>query len=91
MSIFEVCDTSNDEYCFPIGYFGTLERAKKEIKNKMLNGFSISQHTECDYEKIEIFELSLGWGDVRKSVFCIEREKVLDETKDAFVWETISV
>ena len=91
MSIFEVCDTSNDEYCFPIGYFGTLEKAKREIKNKMLNGFSISQHTECDYEKIEVFELSLGWGDVRKSVFCIEREKVLDETKDALTWKTISV
>ena len=56
----------------------------------MLNGFSISQHTECDYEKIEVFELSLGWGDVRKSVFCIEREKILDETKDEFVWKTIS-
>ena len=55
----------------------------------MLNGFNISQHTD-DYEKIEVFELSLGWGDVRKSVFCIEREKILDETKDEFVWKTIS-
>lgn len=87
MSIFEVCDTSNDECCFQIGYFGSLERAKKEIKNKMLNGFSISQHTEFDYERIEVFELSLGWGDVRKSVFCIEREKVLDKTNDRFIWK----
>ena len=63
MSIFEVCDTSNDEYCFPIGYFGTLERAKKEIRDKMLNGFNISTHTD-DYEKIEVFELSLGWVGV---------------------------
>ena len=70
MSIFEVCDTSNDECCFPIGYFGTLERAKKEIRDKMLNGFNISTHTD-DHEKIEVFELSIGWGDVRKSVFCI--------------------
>ena len=23
MSIFEVCDTSNDECCFPIGYCGS--------------------------------------------------------------------
>ena len=73
-----------------LGCFGTLEKAKKEISDKMLNGFNISQHTD-DYEKIEVFELSLGWGDVRKSVFCIEREKILDETKDEFVWKTISV
>ena len=90
MSIFEVCDTSNDECCFPIGYFGTLERAKKAIRDKMLNGFNISTHTD-DHEKIEVFELSIGWGDVRKSVFCIEREKILDETKDEFAWKTISV
>ena len=62
MSIFEVCDTSNDECCFPIGYFGTLERAKKEIRDKMLNGFNISTHTD-DHEKIEVFELSIGRCD----------------------------
>ena len=44
-----------------------------------------------DFVFCEVFELSLGWGDVRKSVFCIEREKILDETKDEFVWKTISV
>ena len=90
-SVFEICDTSSDENYFVIGLFESFEKAKTEIEKRVLNNEPISYHNDGnDYEKIEIIECAFGWGDNRKTVFCIERELRLDETKDDFIWNILT-
>ncbi len=90
--IYEILDVSCDEYYHVLGLFESLEDAKTAIKTNKSPSKPISFHTPdgSDYEKIEIIERPVGWGDERKVVFVIERNMVIDEELDEFVWRTLT-
>lgn len=85
--VYEVIDTSTDEYYQILGLFLSFDEAKAKITQLDVSHDSISFHAEdADYEKIEIVERFLGWGEKKKTVFTIERERVVNDEIDEFVW-----
>ena len=85
--VYEVIDTSTDEYYQILGLFLSFDEAKAKITELDVSHDSISFHAEdADYEKIEIVERFLGWGEKKKTVFTIERERVVNDEIDEFVW-----
>ena len=85
--VYEVIDTSTDEYYQILGLFLSFDEAKAKITELDVSHDSISFHAEdADYEKIEIVERFLGWGERKKTVFTIERERVVNNEIDEFVW-----
>ena len=85
--VYEVIDTSTDEYYQILGLFLSFDEAKAKITQLDVSHDSISFHAEdADYEKIEIVERFLGWGDRKKTVFTLERERVVNNEIDEFVW-----
>ncbi len=85
--VYEVIDTSTDEYYQILGLFLSFDEAKAKITELDVSHDSISFHAEdADYEKIEIVERFLGWGEKKKTVFTIERERVVNNEIDEFVW-----
>lgn len=91
-NLYEIIDTSSDEGYFILGLFDSFESAKAELDKRLENkNESITDFGDCmDYEKIEIVERSLGWNNHRKTVFYIERQRVLVESIDDYVWSVIN-
>jgi hypothetical protein len=87
LKVYEVIDTSDDEYYKILGLFDSFDAAKSKIDELSALSDPISFHADgSDYEKIEIVERYLGWGDKKKILFTIEREPVVNDEIDEFVW-----
>ena len=82
-SIYEVCDTSDDDMYFPMGVFLDKESAIEAVKKLAADNpdYSITEYDPDEYEKIEVRERKIGMSGSNTVVFTLEREcKYDDET-----------
>jgi len=89
MDIYEICDTTGEVY-FSLGLFRTVAHAKREIKKYIVSGEQMTENPD-GFEQVEIYKRKLGWCDIGKSVYRINREEILLEEEDEIVWRTVEV
>lgn len=87
--MFEVIDITSDEMYFTLAVFTDLKTAKEELEKRIKPDFSITDSAEYDnYEKIQIRERAIGWGDNYKIAYEIERFQKYRDDDDQYVWTT---
>lgn len=89
MSVFEICDTSDDEVYFPLGMFATLDDAKSELDKFDVSKEKVSDRAE-EHETITVFERPMGWTEHGKSALVVEREEYYDEDADEYYWRKVA-
>ena len=89
MSVYEICDTTDDEMYFPLGIFETREKALAEINKADEVKEKISEHSD-DNETITVYKRVFGWTELGTPVVTIKRERYYDEKADDYYWRRVT-
>lgn len=85
--IYQIVDATSDEVYFTLANFNDFEAAKNTLLERAKPDCAITDSGDNDdYEKIDIYEYALGWGEKKKVVYTLERNKKYDEATDQFEW-----
>lgn len=89
MNFYQIVDITSDEVYFTLGVFSDFETAKSELEKRNDKGYPITESGDYDdFEKIQIRERPIGWGDRYKTVLTLNRHKKYHEETDESHWES---
>ena len=83
--IYEVCDATNDEMYYPMGFFLSEEAAIKAIESACYSKYPLTDNAD-DYEKVDVVKRKIGMGIYGEVVFTLERNAEYDEETDERIW-----
>ena len=85
--IYQIVDATSDEMYFTLANFTDFEAAKKSILERAKPDCALTDSNNYDgFERICIYEYALGWCEIKKVVYTLERNKEYNEATDQYEW-----
>jgi len=88
MSVYEICDTTDDEIYYPLGIFESLDKAVAAIDLADTKNIKLSDRAEGT-ETITIYKRDFGWTELGTEVLIRHREEYWDGD-DESCWRNVA-